>query len=178
MAGIIKVNQYQDFNGNTLFTSDGNGNLTTQEIMYPAFEAYLSSNQSVSDNTQVKAQVDTVTLDTDNCYDNTTNYRFTPNVAGKYFVYGSISGTDGSSAGTVQVTAAIYKNGSNYAHADNNFSGNNIYSNTPFVATIIDMNGSTDYLELYGESDSADGSGQLFASGTKNTRFGAYRIGS
>ena len=26
MAGIIKVNQYQDFNGNTLFTSDGSGN--------------------------------------------------------------------------------------------------------------------------------------------------------
>ena len=37
MAGIIKVNQYQDFNGNTLFTSDGSGNLTAQKINHPAF---------------------------------------------------------------------------------------------------------------------------------------------
>ena len=58
MAGIIKVNQYQDFNGNTLFTSDGSGNLTTQEIMYPAFEAHLSSSQSLTDNTAAKVQFD------------------------------------------------------------------------------------------------------------------------
>ena len=31
MAGIIKVNQYQDFNGNTILTSDGSGNLTTMK---------------------------------------------------------------------------------------------------------------------------------------------------
>ena len=48
MAGIIKVNQYQDFNGNTLFTSDGSGNLTTQEILYPAFDANLSDNQELT----------------------------------------------------------------------------------------------------------------------------------
>ena len=87
MAGIIKVNQYQDFNGNTLFTSDGNGNLTTQKILYPAFEANLSANQSIADNTTVKVEFDREVFDTDNCYDNSTNYRFTPTKAGKYFVY-------------------------------------------------------------------------------------------
>ena len=66
MAGIIKVNQYQDFNGNTLFTSDGNGNLTTMKTNYPAFEVYLSSNQSISHNTATKIQFDTEILDTNN----------------------------------------------------------------------------------------------------------------
>ena len=28
MAGIIKVNQYQDFNGNSILTSDGAGTVT------------------------------------------------------------------------------------------------------------------------------------------------------
>ena len=51
MAGIIKVNQYQDFNGNTILTSDGSGNLTTQNFMKPAFHAYMSSNQDLSNNT-------------------------------------------------------------------------------------------------------------------------------
>jgi hypothetical protein len=57
----------------------------------PAFLAYLSANQSVSDATDTKCQFDTEVLDTDNCYDNSTNYRFTPTVAGKYFVYSQIA---------------------------------------------------------------------------------------
>jgi hypothetical protein len=39
-----------------------------------------------------KVQIDTEVFDTDRYYDNTTNYRFTPLVAGKYFVYGNIMG--------------------------------------------------------------------------------------
>ena len=39
MASIIKANQLQDFGGNSILTSDGAGNLTTQKINYPAFEA-------------------------------------------------------------------------------------------------------------------------------------------
>ena len=38
MASIIKANQLQDFGGNSIITSDGAGNLTTQKINYPAFE--------------------------------------------------------------------------------------------------------------------------------------------
>ena len=53
----------------------------------PAFEAYLSSDQSVTDNTVVKAEINTELFDTNSCYDNATNYRFTPTTAGKYFVY-------------------------------------------------------------------------------------------
>ena len=77
MAGIIKVNQYQDFNGNTLFTSDGNGNLTTQKTNYPMFRAFLSANQSISNNSATKVQLDGSDIDTNNAFDTSTNYRFT-----------------------------------------------------------------------------------------------------
>ena len=43
------------------------------------------------DSATTKAQIDTEILDTDKCYDNSTNYRFTPTVAGKYYVYFFIS---------------------------------------------------------------------------------------
>ena len=49
MASIIKANQLQDFGGNSIIGSDGAGNLTTQKINYPAFEAYTTSQTSLSD---------------------------------------------------------------------------------------------------------------------------------
>ena len=87
MASIIKANQLQDFGGNSIITSDGAGNLTTQKTNYPAFEAFLVLIKHLSDNATTKIQFNTEVFDTDSCYDNTTNYRFTPTVAGKYFVY-------------------------------------------------------------------------------------------
>ena len=46
MAGILKVDKYQDFNGNDIMTSDGSGNLTLNNAamkMTPAFMAKLST---------------------------------------------------------------------------------------------------------------------------------------
>ena len=87
MAGIIKVNQYQDFNGNTLFTSDGNGNLTTQKTNYPAFQITLGSTQTIADASTTKVEFDTEDFDTDNAFD-VSAYKFTvpTGKAGKYFL--------------------------------------------------------------------------------------------
>ena len=71
--------------GDNTFASAGGTNT-------PAFEAYLSANQTISHDTVTKIQFNTEVYDTDNCYDNSTNYRFTPTTAGKYFVYGNIIG--------------------------------------------------------------------------------------
>jgi len=92
MAGIIKVNQYQDFNGNSIMTSDGAGNLTLNNSamkMTPAFMVNLSSSQDISDATKTVITFDTEILDSDSAY-NTSNGRFTvpSGQAGKYYVYG------------------------------------------------------------------------------------------
>ena len=59
MSSILKVDQLQDSGGNALITSDGSGNITTQKLLYPAFEAYLSADQSVSSDTDTKVQANT-----------------------------------------------------------------------------------------------------------------------
>ena len=56
-------------------------------VMTPAFEAYKASSGTVSNNTAEKMAYDTESFDVGGCYDHSTNYRFTPTTAGKYFVY-------------------------------------------------------------------------------------------
>ena len=46
------------------------------------FSAYLSANQSITANTFTKAQFNTTEFNLGSAYDATTNYRFTPTVAG------------------------------------------------------------------------------------------------
>ena len=145
-------------------------------LMYPAFEAYLSSDQSISDATNAKVQFDTEVLDTDNCYDNSTNNRFTPTVAGKYFIYTNIRCSSSSSSQLRNIFNHIYKNGSSYKATkfdpkDDQFNQINIPN-----SAIIDMNGSSDYIEIFGYVDVTSGT-PGFDTGTKATFFGAYRIG-
>jgi hypothetical protein len=142
----------------------------------PAFEASVSSTQSLTNDTNTKAQCATEVFDTDSCYDNSTNYRFTPTTAGKYFVYGAVRGGPNSGLSACEkVTVNIYKNGSKYDGKDQriDFRNNNGSAATTFIGTTIIMNGSSDYLELYGNVDVSSGTA-IFYQGS--TYFGAYKI--
>jgi len=142
----------------------------------PAFQAYLSSNQDISDNTLTKAEIDTEAFDTAGAYDNSSNYRFTPQTAGKYFVYGAIQ-AGGSAADEIQYfDLLLYKNGSAYQSAI--FDNNDSYMDSKVnltLSSVIDMNGSSDYLELWGRIDVGSGTPRFYES-TKSTMFGAYKI--
>jgi len=72
----------------TIKNRAGTATITTADVTNaPAFEAQVTSNQTISDNTATKVTFDNEIFDTDGKYDHSTNYRFTPTVAGKYFVY-------------------------------------------------------------------------------------------
>jgi hypothetical protein len=77
----------------------------------PAFSAYLSSSQSISSSTFTKVQCNTEEFDTNSNYDNATNYRFTPTVAGYYQISGCINF---SSTTKAEFLTTIYKNGSEF----------------------------------------------------------------
>ena len=79
MAGILKVDKYQDFNGNDIMTSDGSGNITLSSNMTtavqaagatntPAFLVAQSSNQSIAASTEVELTWGTEHVDTDNAF--------------------------------------------------------------------------------------------------------------
>jgi hypothetical protein len=184
--GTIKTTNIEPIADNGTVTLGSSGDTFTlgsgvkqSNLNYPAFEAYLSSSQSVTNSSNVKAQINTEVFDTDNAYDNSTNYRFTPQVAGKYFVYGAIRGYAGNNNDLDRVRAMIYKNGSEYRQSmSDSGSTSTAHIDTEQVSAIIDFNGSSDYVELYGLVEADDGSGAEFNDGTKSNYFGAYRIGS
>ena len=110
----------------------------------PAFSAYLSTQQSVTTAVFTKVTCQTEEFDTASAYDNATNYRFTPLVAGYYQVSGNL---DTSSSGSVTYgRTAIYKNGSRYK--DGTLGNGTTTPNVP-VSCLVYLNGSTDYIELY-----------------------------
>ncbi len=109
----------------------------------PAFGAYRSgSNQSFSSSTWTKAQFNAEYFDTDNCYDSTTNYRFTPTKAGLY----QISMVVEISSGSGNLYANLYKNGAGYT------TWQGLLGSTFMLesgASLVSMNGTTDYLEVF-----------------------------
>jgi hypothetical protein len=118
------------------FTTSG-----TCGVALPYFNANLSSSQTITTATLTKVLFNTKNSDSNTWYDNTTNYRFTPQLAGKYCVHMSLfcSGTVVS-----ECAANIYKDGSPYAQEAS--SGNTTLSGSS-VDIIVTMNGSTDYAE-------------------------------
>lgn len=140
--------QEQAVAGNTVLTlPTTSGTLLTTATPFsngqgPAFSAWQSSAQNLASSTVTKLQFQTEEWDTANCFDNTTNYRFTPNVAGYYQVNGSLRAN--TSFNTMQV--ALYKNGSNYK--EGNYVQTNMGQST--VSCLVYLNGTTDFIELYG----------------------------
>ena len=159
-------------------TSNGSGTLTLNNAALkatPAFHATLSATQTLSNNTFTKLQVNTEIYDTDGCYDNSSNYRFTPTVAGKYLVYGC-SQTGGSNNELHFSGTALYKNGSQQTEHFTDFRDNRGGSaNFTYTSIVMDLNGSSDYAELYARMNV--NSGNVNIQGGQNiTYFGAYRI--
>ena len=137
--------------------------------MKPAFHARLSSNQNTSSGVMTKVPINDELFDTDNCYDNSTNYRFTPTTAGKYFVYLQLRHSWNSGNGSVGETH-IYKNGSSKFSASINIISN--WYGTQNVYGIVDMNGSSDYLEAFAQYNAS----LPMVTGGGDTHFGAYKI--
>ena len=139
----------------------------------PAFLAKMSANQTVTDATDTKVTFDTEVFDTDSKYDHSTNYRFTPTVAGKYFVYISIGVSAEGDAELQNMFAMLYKNGSQTKNSHFNFAGNNARFATGTVNAIITLD-SDDYVDA--RIQAADSSGSSIVQATPYSTFGAYKL--
>ena len=73
--------------------------------------------------------------------------------------------------------AMIYKNGSRYRTSTSDPRDNYGYHYNNYVAAVVDMNGSSDYVELYGLTNKEGGTDcKITKSHEDSTYFGAYRI--
>jgi hypothetical protein len=109
----------------------------------PAFSAYSTATQSITTSTSTKVTLDLEDFDTNS---NFASSRFTPTVAGYYQINGGCNG--GGSAGSMTRSfAKLHKNGTEWKRGnDSSPSGTNGQS---VVSSIVYLNGTTDYIELY-----------------------------
>jgi hypothetical protein len=114
----------------------------------PAFSAYRSGSiQTFSATTWTKLLFNSEYFDTNNCYD-TTNCRFTPNVAG-YYLFNFTPLISASSSFT-EVYTQIYKNGAGInQYALWSLTSGTFNTIAPSTQTIVLMNGTSDYIEAY-----------------------------
>ena len=153
-------------------------NITTAKIASgvlpantPAFQVYLSNEPAVSASTWTKVPFNTESYDVGGCYDNSSNYRFTPTTAGKYVFYVQV-GINAIADGKYMYVA-VYKNGSTLWGSANaiNYAGNTGGFASRYTIT-AEANGSSDYFEGYGYHN--HGSSRNFTAGW--SFFGGYKL--
>ena len=136
----------------------------------PAFEAYPSGTQTISADSWTKLNFATERFDTDGKYD-ASNSKFTPTVAGKYYIYAIMDVTPSGNGD--QIGLRIYKNGSLVTQNVLGLTSQYIKSgnNNAWFAYSTQISDTDDYFEIYGYfSDNAA------VVQTTGTLFGAYKI--
>jgi hypothetical protein len=137
----------------------------------PAFLATRESSQTISDSTTTKIQFNTEVFDTDSCYDNATNYRFTPNKAGKYLFF--VKFMLANTAEPVQVLCTLKKNGSTtYEGYRQTANGSEV---DVTCHQILEANGSSDYFEAF-VFHQAGSNKDIYGNTEQRTHFGGFFI--
>jgi hypothetical protein len=142
----------------------------------PYFHVYLSSNQSVSSMATTKVNFNTEVYDTANAYDNSSNYRYTPTTAGFYKFY--IGVTYYADADNLEfIFAKIKMNGSTViATGDVDMRFARGRRMTAVAQCIQQMNGSSDYVEVFAFVASDGSTNQFVGDSDKSTYFGGYKL--
>ena len=173
--GTIKTTNIEPIadNGTVTLGSSGDtftlGSGVTQTIANntPAFKATTSGSTTMPNQTATKIAFASEIFDTGSAYD-TSNSRFTPQTAGKYSITAMIRFN--SSTDFTDNILRIYKNGSDVVQ--NQQSHFHFECNT--VTSIITLNGSSDYVEIYGFQNS--GGDVDNEAGTTTSFFQGYKI--
>ena len=130
--------------------------------------AYQSAAQAIPDSTLTKILLQTKEFDTQSVFDNVTNYRFQPAIAGYYQIEGAVTYSIDVHGSYV----TLYKNGSEFKRGRG--ACVNSKRRTGVVALIY-FNGSSDYVEMWGFH--SEGSAQNTVAGSALTYFQTAIVG-
>jgi hypothetical protein len=151
-SGSITISSPAVSGSNTLTLPNNTGTVLTTASTFggtgPAFKVYNNATQSISSAVATKVIFQVEEFDTNSNFDITTNYRFTPTVAGYYQITASMRLNVVSSR--TYAIAMIYKNGSLHSRVAIYGTSNALFSQT---SSLVYCNGTTDYVEMYGQSD-------------------------
>ena len=117
----------------------------------PSFSARMSAHQALGDNVTTKVAYDTVDYQTSGTYD-TSNYRFTPGVAGNYQFQIQVVADSQATANLYAVIVKLYKNGSVISEQSDGVIANfvdNYPRQMPITFNCVSTSDTNDYFEVY-----------------------------
>lgn len=132
----------------------------------PVLRAYPASNTAVNTVTYTKVALNTKAIDTEGYFD-TVLYRYTPLIAGYYEFVGQVMLDSGAIPPASSMIALIYLNGVSAAQTFTSIVSGIQNDYCAEISTILQMNGSTDYVELYAYHNI--GNARNVLSGSPNT---------
>ena len=185
MTSILKADTIQDTDGNNIINENSNtitigasgdtisipsGATITNSgtatgfggTTAPYVSVYRNTDQNVSDATWTKIQFNVEVVDSAGAFDSSTNYRYTPQTSGYYYVQLNLGIGNTADNSIDSIYARIYKNGSDITGTnarrdwDANAEGLN-YNDVINTSTIVQLNGSSDYIEGWGYIDVTSG---------------------
>jgi len=169
-SGTITLGQ----SGETVDMANGSITLNSSMKNTPGFAVRLTSDQTVSSDTPTKIQLNSEAYDTDNAFDNSTNYRFTvpSGAAGKYYFYAQMYGSSDAGDDVVETSVYIYKNGTSQGFTGTSINDKMSY-NVSVKSLTLDLSVG-DYIEFYGKVTISAGT-PLFKG--QSTRFDTHALG-
>ena len=128
----------------------------------PLFRATVSGTQTIPNATNTKIDFDTEVFDPQGTYDHSTNQRWTPAVAGYYFIGAKIRSAINNDFGYFSVK--IYKNGSSISVVNNSH-----WDTESVEVSLIDLADANDYYEIFSYHNK--GGAENYSSDTNEMQF-------
>ena len=143
-GGSVSIQAPSSSSNNRVMTlpDTADGKILT-DTYKPVFFARNNNTQSISNGVSTKVEYDSEVFDSHGYYDHTTNYRFTPLIAGYYHITANAQ----INATTAVRGFDIKKNGSRYVNVDAHDDSTGAQS--CFISSLIPFNGSSDYVEIF-----------------------------
>lgn len=141
------------------------------------FDVHLNSNLSLSDSADTKVTGWTENEDSSSWF---ASDRFTPQLAGRYYIMASAElGTGSGSSLWHNGNCSVKRNGTAVTLPTfNSYASYAGQQKTHTASVIVNMNGSSDYVEMYVNLNVTSGSPVCVGTTTGNTRFCGFYIGA
>ena len=180
MVSQIKVNEIITQSGTSISVGASGdtinlaGSAYSAATMEPLFHATLGSDTTVSHDTLIVTPCNNTTFNIGNAYD-TSTYKFTPQVAGKYYMY-TFTQCNMSNGEADFVIPYLVKNSTTIISAESDFHDNSASRLGATAVAIIDLNGSTDFVQSKVLAARGSGSITLKSDSDTKTNFGGFKL--
>ena len=174
-ANVALTLPVSDGESGQVLKTDGSGALSW---IYPAgtgaFRAWRNGNQTMVHDTFDIVEYNSESWDTQNWYD-TSTFKYTPQVAGKYKFDAAIW-IGGLGSDSTELQLSIYKNTDRHSRSnrvdDLNYNG----QQSTIITDIVDLNGSSDYVQVRLLEYNSSSSNRDISGGSDLTWFTGYLV--